>query len=96
MLDRNDIIEKVAAKGYTKKDAKVILDDIFEVITEALADGEDVKLHGFGTFCVREIASRTTKDYRSGERITIPSHKVPKFVPGGALRRAVKEGIFRT
>lgn len=95
MIKRDGLIEKLAAKGYTKKGAGLIIDDIARTITELLADGEDVMIHGFGTFYVREIAERATIDLASKERIIIPGHKAPKFTAGEHLKRAVREGFVR-
>lgn len=95
MLKRNDIIERVAQKGYTKKDASLIIDDLLRVIAEALVEGEDVKFHGFGTFCAKDIKPRQAMDMRTKEMITIPGHKAPKFLPGAPLKRWVREGVIR-
>lgn len=95
MLKRNDIVERLMLKGYTKKDAGVILDDVFGVITESLVSGEGVQIYGFGTFDVKECAPRETVDFQSKERIVIPAYKAPKFTAGKLLKRAVKEGFIR-
>lgn len=95
MLKRNDIIERLAQKGYTKKDAGVVIDDIVSTITEALASGESVMLYGFGTFDVREYKARESVDFQTNERIIIPAYKAPKFTAGDLLKRAVKEGFLR-
>lgn len=95
MLKKNDMIERLRGKGYTKKDANIVIDDVFAMITEALAKGDSVMIHGFGTFEVRECAPRETVDYQSHERITIPAYKAPKFTAGNSLKRAIKEGFVR-
>ena len=95
MLTKNEIIERLAAKGYTKKDSATIIGDVLDVITEALVKGEEVQFHGFGKFCVREMAERETTDVRTNERIKLEAYKAPKFVPGKYLKQAVREGIVR-
>lgn len=95
MIKRNEIIERLANKGYTKKSANLIIDDVLETITEALVAGESVQFHGFGTFRVKDYASRETTDFNTGEKITVPTHKVCKFVPGEPLKRWIREGIIR-
>lgn len=95
MLKRNDIIERLALRGYTKKDAGIILDDLVRMIMEALVAGESVQIHGFGTFEVKECAPRSTVDLQTKERIVIPAYKAPKFTAGKLLKRAVKEGFIR-
>lgn len=95
MLKRYDIIERLTQKGYTKKDAGIILDDLVMTITEALVGGESVQIHGFGTFEVKECAARETVDLQTKERIVIPAYKAPRFSAGKLLKRAVKEGYVR-
>lgn len=95
MITKNEFVERLSKKGYTKKDAGLIMADVIKTIEEALIEGESVQFHGFGTFSVRETAEREAVDYRSKERIVIPGHKTPKFVPGKLLKRSIKEGILR-
>ena len=95
MLKRNDIIERLTANGYTKKDAGIILDDVIKIITEAMVNGESVQIHGFGTFDTKEYKPRETVDLQTKERITSPAYKAPKFTAGKLLKRAVKEGFIR-
>lgn len=94
-MKRNEIVDRLADKGYTKKSARLIIDDVVRVIAEALVDGEEVSFRGFGTFYVKDVAPRETYDYQSKGRITIPAHKAPKFSPGNLLTRWVREGIIR-
>lgn len=95
MLKKSDIIDRLAGRGYTKKAADVLIDDVFAVIKEAMAQGENVQLHGFGTFTVNEVGDRESVDVKSGERIVIPGHKNAKFSPSISLKRIVREGIVR-
>lgn len=95
MLKRNDIIERLVLKGYTKKDAGTIIDDISMTITEALVEGESVQIRGFGTFEVREGKSREVIIPHTKEKTIIPAYKAPKFSAGNLLKRAVKEGFVR-
>lgn len=95
MLGELDFIEKLAEKGYTKKDAKYILKDFLDVLTDVMVCGEGVRFHGFGTFRVADVKGREMVDMQTKERILIPGHRVAKFTPGESLRRTVKEGFIR-
>ena len=95
MLQRKDFIERLAQKGYTKRDAGVIMDDFLHTLMEALATGESVKFHGFGTFEVRERKERGSVCPQTKERITIPAYRAPHFSAGKLLKRIVKEGFIR-
>lgn len=94
-MNRIDFIERLAEKGYTKRDAEQVMDDMLTTITECLLDGETVKFHGFGTFSVTELAPRESVNIHTKERLVIPGHKTPKFVAGKLLRRTIKEGVLR-
>ena len=58
-MKKLQLTDAVAAKAeMTKKDAAAAVDAVLEVIAEALAQGEDVKITGFGSFEVKERAAR--------------------------------------
>jgi len=90
-VTKQELIETVAEKtGATKKDAKALLETLFETITEALAKGKKVQITGFGTFEVRERKARTGVKPGTGEKIQIPASKYPAFKPGKALKEQIK------
>ncbi|WP_227763994.1 HU family DNA-binding protein [Zhaonella formicivorans] len=91
-MNKTDLVSSVAEKAeFTKKDAEKAVNAIFASIEEALAKGDKVQLVGFGTFEVRERASRTGRNPKTGEEISIPATKVPAFKPGKALKDAVSK-----
>ena len=90
-VTKQELIETVAEKtGATKKDAKALVEALFETIAEALAQGKKVQITGFGTFEVRERKARTGVKPGTGEKIPIPASKYPTFKPGRALKERVK------
>ena len=94
-MNKIEFVNRLAQKGYTKKSANDIVEDMLQTIVEALAEGETVQFQGFGAFAVRESAERQGVNVKTKEPITIPGHRAPKFIPGIMLKRAVKEGIVR-
>jgi DNA-binding protein HU-beta len=90
-MTKNEIVDSIATKAtLTKKDSKVALDGILEVITEALAKGDNVQFVGFGTFDVATRAARTARVPSTGAEVKVPATKVAKFKVGKALKDAVK------
>ena len=93
-MNKKELISKLAeAMGTTKKAAEEALDAVTTVITEALVEGQDVKITGFGTFSAVEVAERTgviQMGDRKGETYTTPAHRSPKFKPASSLKEAVK------
>lgn len=95
MVQRDDFIERLSKKGYTKHDAAVIMDDFIRTLEEALVEGESVMFRGFGTFEVRERVAREAVAPRTKERIVIPAYRSPHFAAGKLLKREIKEGLIR-
>jgi len=90
-VNKNDLVTVVAAgvPGLSKADAAKAVDGVFTAIEEALKKGDEVRLVGFGTFAVAERASSEGRNPRTGEKITIPASKQPKFKAGKGLKDAV-------
>ncbi len=89
-MNKTDLVNAVAAAGFSKKDADKAVAAVFGAIEGALAKGDKVQLIGFGTFEVRERAAKEGRNPRTGETIKIAAAKVPAFKAGAALKDAVK------
>ena len=89
-MNKSQLIEKIAeGADISKASAGRALDSFIEAVTEALKEGDQVALVGFGTFAVRERAARTGRNPQTGETIQIAAAKIPAFKPGKALKDAV-------
>lgn len=89
-MNKSDLINEVAKVVSTKKEAREAVDCIFSTITKNLKKKKKVTLIGFGSFKVVKRKARKGRNPQTGEVIRIKAKKVPKFVPGKALRDAVK------
>lgn len=90
-MNKTELIEAVAdSADLSKATASRAVDAVVESVTDALKEGDQVTLVGFGTFNVRERAARTGRNPQTGESMQIPASKVPGFKPGKALKDAVK------
>ncbi|PWG61431.1 HU family DNA-binding protein [Spiribacter halobius] len=89
-MNKSELIEAVAQSADISKSAATRAVDAFvSSVTDALKEGDQVTLVGFGTFTVRERAARTGRNPRTGASINIPASKVPGFKAGKALKDAV-------
>jgi DNA-binding protein HU-beta len=89
-VNKSELIDAIAASAdLPKAAAGKALDGMIEALTEALKKGDTVTLVGFGSFYVGERAERKGRNPKTGEEITIPSAKTPKFRPGKALKDAL-------
>jgi DNA-binding protein HU-beta len=89
-MTKSDFVDQLAGKIGSKKQASEAVEAVLDGISDALGRGEDVNFTGFGKFHVSERGPRQGVNPRTGERITIPGGKVPKFSAGAGLKSKVK------
>lgn len=91
IVKREHLAQKMVEKfNLTKKDSLEILNWLTEEITRNLKNGFQVKFTGLGTFKVRERKARTALNPKTGEKISLPATRVPRFTPAKDLKEAVK------
>jgi len=88
-MKKQDLVERVAEYGLSKKQAQSAVDALCDAITAELARGGEVQLTGFGSFRVSERSARTARDPRTGKPIKVPARKAPVFKAGATLKQAV-------
>ena len=89
-MTKKELVAAMAEKTeMTKKDTELLLNALVEVVSGALAKGEEVALSGFGKFEVRERAARSGRNPQTGEAIEIAASKVPAFKAAKALKETV-------
>jgi nucleoid DNA-binding protein len=88
-MNRADLVSKVSEIVGTNKQAKEIVDCIFDNMTASLKGGDEVRLSGFGTFKVKERKARTGRNPQTGAEIKIEKRKTPRFTPAKALKDAI-------
>ncbi len=89
-MNKTDLIDSIAAAAdISKASANRALDAALEGIREALVNGDQVALVGFGTFTVKERAARQGRNPQTGEVIQIKASKIPSFKAGKTLKEAV-------
>ena len=89
-MNKGDLVNQVAKVVSTKREAQAAVDCVLQSITKALKKKDTVTLVGFGTFKVDKRKARKGRNPQTGEEIKIRAKKIPKFVPGKALKAAIK------
>ncbi len=80
--------------GLNKRESKEMVDAFFELISETLVEGQEVKISGFGNFQVRAKAPRPGRNPRTGEVVAIESRRVVTFHASPKLKEAVQSGLL--
>jgi DNA-binding protein HU-beta len=89
-MKKSDLITALASNaGLPKRDAERALNGILAAITDALKQGDDVRLTGFGTFSVAHRAATQGRNPRTGAAIEVAGSRQPKFRAGKSLKEAV-------
>ena len=89
-MTKIEIIQNVYEKlGFSKKESADIVETVFDLIKEKLAQGEKVKISGFGNFIVKEKRSRRGRNPQTGEEISITARRVLTFKSSQVLRKAI-------
>ena len=90
-MNKKELVEKISTKaGISKTQAEKALKAFEDSIIEALSSGDKVTLVGFGTFGISNRKARKGRNPQTGQEITIPAKKTPKFTAGKVLKEAVQ------
>ena len=93
-MNKSELIEALAGKtGMTISEAAKVVEAIFSpetgVISQALRNGEKVKIAGFGTFSVNQRAARIGRNPATGAQINLRAKAFPSFKPGKGLKDTI-------
>ncbi|HEY5003375.1 MAG TPA: HU family DNA-binding protein [Ktedonobacteraceae bacterium] len=89
-IGRQELSKRIAKQAkLSQKQASEVLEATLDVIREALQDGEEVRLVGFGSFKVRQSAARKGVNPRDRKPIEVPAKERVRFFPGKELSEAV-------
>ena len=93
-MTKSELIARLAAANphLYQRDMERIVTTIFEEITSALARGDRVELRGFGAFSVKQRGSRTGRNPRTGEAVSVSAKHIPYFKTGKELREKINAG----
>lgn len=90
-LGKSDLVGRIAEEaGLTKAQADKAVNAFVGTVQDVLKSGDKLTLVGFGTFTVAERGERKGVNPKTGEKITIPAGKSPKFKAGKGLKDLVK------
>lgn len=89
-IARADLIELLQEEhGFSRQQAILFLEEMFELFVQTLEQGEPLKISGFGTFAVRDKATRLGRNPLTGQEAVISARRVPYFRPSRLLRESV-------
>ena len=89
-MNKGAFINYISEKhSCTKIEAEKTIDMFVSSAIDALGEGNEISLMGFGNFSVSKVAARDGRNPRTGEAIKINAYNQPKFKVGQKLKDAV-------
>jgi integration host factor subunit beta len=91
VVTKRDLIEEVAQQypRFSRREAEVMVNAVFDSMTDALAKGERIEIRGFGSFMVKQRSAREGRNPRTGAIVSVAAKRVPLFKVGKELRLRV-------
>jgi len=92
-MTKRDLIDEIVRQfpTYSRRDAEVIVNAVFESMTEALCTGERIEIRGFGSFVVKQRRAREGRNPKTGELVAVAAKRVPFFKVGKELKQRVDD-----
>ena len=90
-MTKTDLIEKVSEKitFLNRRQTEKVVNCMFDNIKLALMHGDKVEVRGFGSFTIRSRSPREGRNPLTGDKVSVPSKKVPFFRAGKELKKMV-------
>src|SRR5436190_16180669 len=89
-MTKSELIDALAARSeLTKARAELVVNCVFDAMTEALQRGEGIEIRGFGSFTVRPYKPYSGRNPRTGEPVEVPAKRLPFFKVGKELKELV-------
>lgn len=86
-MNKAELVADVAERmSDSKMKAEEAVNSVFEAITAALKNGDEVRLPSFGVFVVSQTAERKARNPQTGEEVIVPAGRRARFRPGKALK----------
>jgi integration host factor subunit beta len=96
VMTKAELVDEVArVVQLTKKQAETIVNIVFDSIVDSLRSGQKIELRGFGSFRLRSRKSRTGRNPKTGEKVEVPSKKIPYFKPGKELKELINKEMSK-
>lgn len=94
-MNKSDLVEILSEqlKTLSKKEVDLIVDTIFNKMTESLGKGDRIEIRGFGSFEVRVREARQGRNPKSGDKVFVNTRKVPFFKVGKELKERINRAF---
>jgi DNA-binding protein HU-beta len=90
-VTKAEVITEIAQKtGIDKADVAHTVEAFFNVVKQAMAEGENIYVRGFGSFVNKKRARKIARNISKNTAIIIDEHFVPSFKPAKVFVEKIK------
>ncbi len=93
-MTKADIVDVIAsATGLTKVETEAVVDGFIQTVINAMKEGKNIEIRGFGSFKVKKRKGRIARNPRTGQQVMVDEHFVPIFKVSKELKHVVDENL---
>ena len=93
-MTKADLVTDISDKtGVEKVAVQATIESFMQSVIDAMENGENVYLRGFGSFIVKKRAEKTGRNISKNTTLIIPEHFVPTFKPSKTFIQGVKSKV---
>ena len=93
-MTKADIVDHIASgTGLTKVETEAVVDGFIQTVIEALKEGKNIEIRGFGSFRTKKRKGRMARNPRTGEQVKVEEHYVPVFKVSKDLKGMVNDNL---
>ena len=94
-ITKKELVDEIASQtGFTQVKTKVIVEGLIDAVTNAVIEGNNIELRGFGRFKNKQRKERRTRIPKTGELVNIPAKVRPVFEPSTDLIEKINKVPF--
>ncbi|MBI5214449.1 MAG: integration host factor subunit beta [Ignavibacteriae bacterium] len=95
-MTKADIVDHIASgTGLTKVETEAVVDGFIQTVIEALKEGKNIEIRGFGSFKTKKRKGRVARNPRTGAQVMVDEHFVPIFKVSKELKGMVNDKLMK-
>ncbi|MEQ8434458.1 MAG: integration host factor subunit alpha [Oceanicaulis sp.] len=95
-ITRADLADAVNRDvGLPRQESAQLVEQVLDMISETLVEGDSVKLSSFGSFVLRDKNGRVGRNPKTGEEVPIDPRRVLVFKPSQVLKDRVDNALSK-
>ena len=93
-MTKADIVDVIAsATGLTKVETEAVVDGFIMTVIDAMKEGKNIEIRGFGSFKVKHRKGRMARNPRTGEQVMVEDRIVPTFKVSKEMKQIVNANL---